>query len=247
MGLVFAFLAVALIYASVGFGGGSTYTAILALTGAPFQAIPVISLCCNLAVVSGSLFRFAKAGQLPWREAWPYLVLSIPVAYWMGTLSLAESSFLLILGIALILSAFAMVWPVPQKGHLLKPPGFLTRIGLGGVFGALAGLVGIGGGIFLAPSLYLLKAATPQHIAATASLFIAANSLAGLAGHLSRALSLQTVASHWPLLVAVVVGGQIGSWLTIKVMPQRWLKWATAGLVFYVGLRLLLQLSESSV
>lgn len=238
------FLLIAFLYASVGFGGGSTYTAILSLTDVPFNTIPMISLACNLAVVSGSLIRFSQAGQLPWKTAFPYLLLSVPVAWWMGTLPLEKGIFLLILGLALLLSAVAMLWPTPSESEP-QHPRLATRFALGGAFGGLAGLVGIGGGIFLAPSLHVLRADTPKHIAATASLFIAANSVAGLLGHYSKLGTFEPVIDHFGLLVAVVIGGQLGNWITLNILPAKWLKVATAIMVVYVGGRLLLLSSES--
>ena len=109
--------------------------------------------------------------------------------------------------------------------------------------GYLAGLVGIGGGIFLAPLLHLTRWDTARCIAATAALFILVNSLFGLAGQLLKngpAILPQAVAVGLPLMLAVAIGGQIGSLLAVRFLPQRIMRWLTAALTLFVGLRLLI-------
>ena len=111
--------------------------------------------------------------------------------------------------------------------------------------GYLAGLVGIGGGIFLAPLLHLVRWNDARAIAATASLFILVNSLFGLAGQVVKngpGRLGAAVELGLPLLVAVAVAGQVGSLLALKYLPQRWIRWGTAALTAWVGGRLLLNL-----
>ncbi|MEO0690258.1 MAG: sulfite exporter TauE/SafE family protein, partial [Pseudomonadota bacterium] len=111
--------------------------------------------------------------------------------------------------------------------------------------GYLAGLVGIGGGIFLAPLLHLVRWKSAREIAATASLFILINSLFGLVGQLAKpgAVSLGgALGAALPLLIAVAVGGQIGSLMAARILPMRWVRWLTAALVIVVGARLLIGL-----
>src|SRR3546814_2173315 len=111
--------------------------------------------------------------------------------------------------------------------------------------GYLAGLVGIGGGIFLAPLLHLTRWHDARAIAATASLFILVNSLFGLAGQMLKngpEVFGQAIGGGLPLLLAVAIGGQIGSLMAVQFLPQRIIRWLTAALVIWVGARLLLGL-----
>ena len=63
--LTLGFFATALLYASVGFGGGSTYSALLALAEFDYRLLPIVSLACNILVVTGSTIRFGRAGLVP--------------------------------------------------------------------------------------------------------------------------------------------------------------------------------------
>lgn len=241
--LVLAFFATALLYASVGFGGGSTYSALLALAGLDYRVLPLVSLACNIVVVAGSTVRFSRAGILPWRRAMVLTGLAAPAALLGGLTPIGESHFLLLLGASLVLTGLTLLIPVARSSEtrptraarfapLAAPP-----------LGYLAGLVGIGGGIFLAPLLHLVRWAEAKSIAATAALFILVNSLFGLVGQILKGGEGRfeaAVGFGLPLLVAVAVGGQIGSYLVVRFLPQRWIRWITAGLTLFVGVRLVL-------
>ncbi|QPC99809.1 sulfite exporter TauE/SafE family protein [Qipengyuania soli] len=240
--LLAAFLVTALLYASVGFGGGSTYSALLALSGIDYRVLPLISLCCNLVVVLGGTIRFARAGVIPWRPAAILTAIAAPAAFLGGLTPIGESAFMLLLGASLVLTALTMLLPV-KEGDEGRPHGLARLAPLAAApLGYLAGLVGIGGGIFLAPLLHLTRWNNPRAIAATASLFILVNSLFGLAGQVLKGGEGRLVAAMdfgLPLLIAVAIGGQIGSWIAVHKLPQKWIRWGTAALVFWVGFRLL--------
>jgi uncharacterized membrane protein YfcA len=233
---------VALIYASVGFGGGSSYTALLTFTGIEPKLIPVISLCCNIVVVTGGAIRFWRAGLIDWKSVLPLLLASAPLAFLGGLAPLKEVTFLVILGSALLLCALALVLPQERLPHLNVPKPLV--LGLSAAVGLLAGLSGIGGGIFMAPVLHLIRWAEAKRIAAFASLYILVNSITGLAGQLLKGgidAFVEPAATFWPLLLAVLVGGQLGSALGIKLFSPAWLRRVTAILVGYAAVRLLLQ------
>ncbi len=240
--LALAFLVTALLYASVGFGGGSTYAALLALSGLDYRLLPLVALACNIVVVAGGSIRFARAGITPWRRAAVIVALGAPASFVGGLIPIAREVFLTLLGASLVLTSLTMLVPV-SEGHAGEP----TRAARWMPFvapplGLLAGLVGIGGGIFLAPLLHLTRWHNARAIAATASLFILVNSLFGLAGQLAKngpGLFGQALGAALPLLVAVVIGGQIGSLLAARLLPPQWIRWLTAALVLVVGVRLL--------
>jgi uncharacterized protein len=238
--LVPLFAIVALVYASVGFGGGSTYTALLKLFGVHFKLIPVISLMCNIVVVAGGTIRFARAKQYVWGRVLPLLAVSAPLAYLGGLYPLKQSTFFLILGFSLLLSAFALLVPVQKMQQRQLPQPVLLL--LSGSVGLLAGLSGIGGGIFMSPVLHLIRWSDARRISAFASIYILINSVAGIAGQLVKggaASFAGPLATYWPLLIAVLLGGQIGSHLGVKILPVGILRGLTALLVGYVAVTLL--------
>ncbi|MGY8973330.1 MAG: sulfite exporter TauE/SafE family protein [Sphingomonadales bacterium] len=241
--LVVAFFVAALLYASVGFGGGSTYTALLALAEIDYRLLPLLSLACNIVVVAGSSVRFARAKVTPWRNALLLTGVAAPAALLGGLTPIDEATFLTILGASLVLTALTLLLPLRDTATG-APPRFAGVMPLLAVpLGYLAGLVGIGGGIFLAPFLHLTRWDSARAIAATASLFILVNSLFGLAGQLLKGGTGRLGAAidfGLPLLVAVAIGGQIGSLLALKYLPQRWIRYGTAALTAWVGGRLLL-------
>ena len=237
---LFAF--VALIYASVGFGGGSTYSALLALSGVDYKLIPVIALLCNIIVVTGGTIRFARAGLIDWWQVLPLVAVSAPLAFVGGLVPLKQSVFYLLLGGGLFLSSVVLLVRVETFVTRRFPTPFLLAIS--GAVGLLAGLSGIGGGIFMSPVLHMIRWADAKRIAAFASLYILINSITGIAGQLVKAgpVSLMNpTAEYWPLMLAVLIGGQMGSYLGLKLLSATWLRRLTALLVGYVAIRLLWQ------
>lgn len=240
--LAAAFALTALLYAAVGFGGGSTYSALLALAGVDFRLLPVVSLACNIVVVAGSSIRFARAGLTPWRGALLLTAIAAPAAFLGGLTPIKEATFLAVLGGSLVLTGVTLLLPATatREGEPSRAARWMPLIAA--PIGYLAGLVGIGGGIFLAPLLHLARWNGARQIAATAALFILVNSLFGLAGQLLKNgpdLIGAAAAFGLPLLIAVVIGGQIGSLLAVRYLPQAAIRWLTAALTIYVGARLL--------
>ena len=244
--LVAGFFVTALLYASVGFGGGSTYNALLALAGVDYRILPLVALSCNLVVVAGSTIRFARAGVTPWRGALLLTGIAAPAAFIGGLTPIGEGAFLTILGASLVLTGATMLLPLRNRSEAGEPTRLARFAPLVALpLGYLAGLVGIGGGIFLAPLLHLSRWNSARAVAATAALFILVNSLFGLGGQLIKGGAGRFAAAidiGLPLLVAVAIGGQIGSWLALRYLPQTWIRWGTAALTLWVGGRLLLGL-----
>lgn len=240
--LVPGFFGTALLYSSVGFGGGSTYTALLALAGTDYRVLPILSLACNVVVVTGGTIRFARARELPWREALTLSLVAAPLAFLGGLTPIKQDTFLALLGASLVFAALALLLPVAKDGEVRAQRPWTMSL-VAAPLGYIAGLVGIGGGIFLAPVLHLARWNTARRIAATASLFILINSLAGLAGQLAKSGPARfgaALSGGLPLLLAVVVAGQVGSYLALRFLPAQVIRWLTAALTGWVGLRLLL-------
>lgn len=242
MFLAVSFFLIAFLYSSVGFGGGSSYLALLALVLSSFFVIRSTALICNLLVVSGSTYLYYKAGHFKGKAFLPFILSSIPLAFLGAIYKLEEQVFFRILGIALILAAVALIWQTVQLGNTLKLvryPKWISYL-IGGAVGFLSGLVGIGGGIFLAPILNYLKWEQPLKIAALASFFILVNSLAGIIGLLVSNTFTVSWVELSTLAVAVVLGGQLGVRLALFKVSPKAIRILTALLVFFVGVRVLL-------
>ena len=239
LGCLFFFVAV--FYASIGFGGGSSYIALLALREVPFAAIPVIALLCNVIVVSGNSFHYARAGYLDKRLLLPLALASVPMAYIGGRLPISKETFLVLLFVGLTLSGLRLLTQHKQYGET-SPHYRQLPLWLGGSIGAglglLAGITGIGGGIFLAPVLYQFRAGSPKHIATASSVFILLNSLSGLAGQFHKSGMSQVILEFWYLPLLAFVGGQIGNRMTLKWIPPRIVALLTALLILFVAARL---------
>ncbi|HMR56775.1 MAG TPA: sulfite exporter TauE/SafE family protein [Cyclobacteriaceae bacterium] len=237
--LVSAFFIIALIYSSVGFGGGSSYLALLAQ---PFfallpETIKPIALLCNIVVVTGGVIIFYRKGELKWKEIWPFLVLSVPAAFIGGYWRLKERTFFILLGITLLLAAI-FLWIKPKQ-NVSKELSLTTLAGLGGGIGLLSGLVSIGGGIFLSPILHLINWSTAKKISALASAFILVNSISGLVGYFSAGGRAVNWGFAGPLLLAVFVGGQIGSRLGSQVFNAIYIRRITAIVILVAAVNIL--------
>ena len=235
------FFVTALIYSSVGFGGGSTYLAILLIWGVPYTIFPVIALVCNIIVVSGNSINFIRSKNININLLFPYLIGSIPFAFIGGSITIEKSLFeILLFCVLLVAGIFLLIESKSFNKEQIKINKIprLISISIGAIIGFMSGLVGIGGGIFLSPLLFLMKAGYPRHITSSASLFILINSIFGIAGQLTKDQILDQVIIYWPLFLSVLVGGQIGSVLNIKFLPNKILALLTSFLVIFVAIRI---------
>tara|TARA_B100000927_G_scaffold180390_1_gene145314 strand:+ start:486 stop:1229 length:744 start_codon:yes stop_codon:yes gene_type:complete len=235
------FFVTAIIYASVGFGGGSTYLALLLLWDVPYYIFPIIALACNIIVVSGNSFNYIRVGNLNIKLLLPYLLGSIPFAFIGGSIEIDKDIFEIILFVVLAVAGLLLLFNFKAYGNhskIYKSLPIFFSIPIGIILGFVSGIVGIGGGIFLSPILYLLKAANPNHITTTVSLFILINSIFGIFGQITKDINLHEITNYLYLLIAVFVGGQIGNFLNIKIIPTRILALITSLLVIFVAARM---------
>jgi uncharacterized protein len=239
--LSFLFFLTAILYSSVGFGGGSTYLALLLIWGIPYQIFPVIALCCNIIVVSGNCFNYIRAGNINIKLLAPYLISSIPLAFIGGSISIDKNFFEILLFIVLTVAGFLLLVNFKffdKKDDVYRNLPRIISIMIGGLIGFISGVVGIGGGIFLSPILLLIRAGHAKHIATAASIFILINSISGLAGQLTKSFVFSEVQNYWFLFLLVFIGGQFGNFLNIKIFPIRAMTIVTAGLVIFVSIRM---------
>ncbi len=239
--LVPTFFLIATLYSSVGFGGGSSYLALLVLFATDVPFIRTTALLCNLMVVSGNVYWYYHHGHINVRRFLPFVLVSVPLAYVGASLRISEQTFYTILGGTLILSALLLFQNTVGK-RTLPPRSFPPWLAwlLGGSIGGLAGLVGIGGGIFLSPLLNHLRWEAPVRIAALASVFILVNSTAGIVGLVAADNFQMTLIPTLALLAAVGVGGQCGIRLSLRRFNALAIRRVTALLVMAVGLRTLI-------
>ncbi len=237
MMLPLAFGITALLYAMAGFAGGSTYLALLALWKLPILLVPPLALICNAIVAGGSGLRYWHARLLPWRLLLPHMALAVPCAYFGGRLSIDKTALNALTAFCLTASALLLLSRTAKPVQHPVPPPIMLALAAGAILGFFSGVVGIGGGIFLVPFLYALKAGQPRDIAATCTWFILANSLAGLAGQWHR-LDMAQMLPYWPLPLAVFIGGQAGNLLLLKHLPEMAVRRLTGLLLFGVAARL---------
>ena len=235
------FFVTAILYASVGFGGGSTYLALMLIWDIPYYIFPVIALICNIFVVSGNSFNYIKAGNLNLKLLLPYLIGSIPLAFIGGSLEIDKNLFEIFLFIVLTIAGTLLLINFKSydnnESTYRNVPIFISII-IGAVLGFVSGVVGVGGGIFLSPILFLIKAAKPKHIVTAASLFIFINSISGVIGQLTKNIVLSDISNYWYLFLIVIIGGHIGNFLNLKIFPTRFLALITSVLVLFVAIRI---------
>ena len=235
------FFVTAILYSSVGFGGGSTYLALLLIWDIPYYIFPVLALVCNVIVVSGNSFNYIRTGNFNSKLLLVYLVGSIPFAFLGGSIAVEKKIFEIILFVVLSLAGFFLLISnrnYSEKIIKINNINPLFSIMIGSVIGFTSGIVGIGGGIFLSPILFLLRAAHPKQIVTTASLFILLNSISGILGQLTKENVLNELFNYYPLFLAVLIGGQIGNFLNLKFLSNRLLAILTSLLVIFVAMRI---------
>ncbi len=243
------FFLAAVLYSSVGHGGASGYLAAMGLMGVPPPLLRPTALVMNVAVATISLLRFAQAGRATggtnWRLFWPFAIGSIPMAYLGGTIHLPTRVHAIIVGVVLLYSAGRLFYEtmparmaaIAARGARPLPPLWACGL-LGGAIGLLSGLTGVGGGVFLSPIIVLMAWATVRQAAAPTAAFILVNSIAGLAGLMTKKPALPDALPYW--VIAVIVGGLIGSWLGAKKLNLDAMRRALAVVLLIAALKMII-------
>ncbi len=217
--LALAITAAAVLYSSVGHGGASAYIALMALWGLAPAEIRPAALALNILVAGYAAIVFVRAGRFSWPVFWPFAVTAIPAAFLAGHLDVPEAIYRPLLAAALAAAALRyLLWPKLDANAETKPPPLAIALPTGAALGALAGLTGIGGGVYLSPLLVFARWSDPQRAAGIAACFIVANSTAGLAGRWS---ALASVPAYLPLLAAgALLGAVLGAGLSVAKLDR---------------------------
>lgn len=239
LGLTGLFLLMAVLYSAVGQGGGSGYLAAMALLGVAPESFRLIALTLNVVVASIGLVKFARAGHFNGKLLFPFVITSVPLAFVGGYHSLPAQVFKPLVGVALLWAAVLLIWkpPIPEEEVEGEPP-LWASLSAGGGIGLLSGLIGIGGGIFLAPFLILRGWASAKTTACLSSAFILVNSLAALTGVVFHAQGVPVFLPVWMAVVAL--GGWLGAEYGAKRFSPKTLHRLLAAVLLIAGAKIIL-------
>ncbi len=234
--LTLIFLMAAL-YSSVGHGGASGYLAAMALFGLAPQEMKAAALVMNVFVAGLVLLRLSRLRRFSWRLFLPIMAASLPMAFWGGMIQLEDHAYRYLVGAALLVAALRFIFERGDERAGETPRLWLALL-VGAALGLLAGMTGVGGGIYLSPLLLFLGWCTMRDSAAIAAAFIVLNSLAGLAGH---GMGGGVWPSGLPCLVAVALAGAVvGSELLVRRFPPRWLRRLLGVVLVIAGVKMVL-------
>jgi uncharacterized membrane protein YfcA len=237
------FFTIAILYSTVGLGGGSGYIAVMGAAGLPPDVIRPTALSMNILVAAIGTFSYLRAGHFSARLFWPIALASVPMAYVGGYLELPPQIYRPLVGAVLIYTAWRL-WRSTRDGHPL--PAVRTDLPLwlavlvGALIGLMSGLMGIGGGTFLGPLLLLAGWADTRDALGITAAFVLFNSIAGLAGRLTASPNLPP--DIWLWIAAAGLGGLVGARLGSRRFDPRLLRMVLALILLAGGLRLLLNL-----
>lgn len=238
------FLFIAFLYASVGFGGGSLYLALL--SGGLGIALPYskeeirfIALLCNEVVTLWAMIQFIRSNDFNFKRNLTLIAFSSPFAFWASSLKIQQETFLHILGTALALAALALLVPLLFHRFKSKPLSPKLLFPIASVIGFLSGITGIGGGVYLSPFLYFSNWGDEKEIAKTTTSFIAINSFFALLPLLAKLETFNTETSY--LVVAVLVGGSLGNWFLRRKLPSKMIRILTSIVLLVAAINLLLK------
>lgn len=229
----------AMLYTAVGHAGASAYLAIMAFFSVAPETMRPTALVLNILVATFTTWRFARAGQFDLRLALPFVLGALPFAFLGGRIHLPADTYRPLVGAILLVAAVRLLWPRPiaQQATITSPP-LWASLGSGAAVGALSGLTGTGGGIFLSPILLFFGWSTPRRASGVAALFILVNSIAGLAGNLSSVGKLPDALPYF--IAAVAIGAAIGTSFGIARLPNARLLQALGVVLLIAGGKLLL-------
>lgn len=230
-------LFVAFLYASVGHGGASGYIAIMSLFNVSVDTYKPIVLLLNIVIAGIAFLQFYRAGYFRWSLCWPFLITSIPFAFLGSRVRIQDNAYNLMLGIALIFPIIRLLGVNPTEKKERKTMLLPWALVIGAIIGMAAGMLNIGGGIFLSPVLILMAWANAKESAAVSSLFIVCNSLSGLIAVTNLPSAFNTTFYLW--LGTAMVGGIIGSYFGSRNFKNMTVQYILAGVLGIACIKLI--------
>ena len=228
---------VAFLYASVGHGGASGYIAIMSVFNIGVDVYKPVVLVLNIVIAGIAFFQFYKAGYFRWSLCWPFLLTSIPFAFLGSKLRVGDDVYSLLLGLALIFPIIRLLGVNPKEKRERRPMPVIWAIFTGAIIGFVAGMLNIGGGIFLSPVLILMAWANAKEAAAVSSIFIVCNSFSGLMASLNLVPVFDTTFYLW--LGMAIVGGVVGSFLGSRNFRNMTVQYLLAGVLTVACVKLI--------
>lgn len=228
----------AVLYSTVGHAGASAYLAIMALFALPPEVMRPTALALNILVSGIATVRYARAGLFDRKLFWPFAVTAVPAAWVAGGVPLPADIYRPILGGVLLLSGLRLMSPKPIRAlKAVRAPRLPVALATGVGVGALSGLVGVGGGIFLSPIILFLGWSDPRTTSGTVAPFILVVSISGLAGNLA---SVGALPAELPwFAAAVTAGGLVGTWLGARRLAPQGILYALAAVELVAAWKLL--------
>lgn len=228
---------VAFLYASVGHGGASGYLALMALAGVAPAGMRPTALILNLFVSATSFIQYYRGGHFRFKIFWPFILASVPMAFWGGRIDIDDSLYKQILGILLLVPIIRFIFYPNPSIEELKKAHTVISLGIGALIGFLSGLIGIGGGILLSPVLLLLKWTDQKQTAAISALFILINSTSGLIGQWTKGIQISS--GMYAMILVAFIGGLCGAFLGSRRFDQKILKYILAAVLMLAAFKLL--------
>ncbi|MGV3507783.1 MAG: sulfite exporter TauE/SafE family protein [Sphingobacteriaceae bacterium] len=237
--LALSLFVVGFLYASVGHGGASGYLAVLSIFSIPVVSYKPVILILNILVAGIGFIQFTRAGFFKWKLCWPFLISSLPMAFIGSKMTIQGDIYNLILGLALIIPVVRLLGLIPGEKNNQREVSVPLALIFGLIMGFLAGMLSIGGGIFLSPLLIILAWANAKEAAAASALFIVLNSASGLLGHTAE-IQFGNESLIW--FTSALAGGIAGSYFgsrhfalnTVKYLLSAVLAIASCKLIFFM-------------
>lgn len=228
---------VAFLYASVGHGGASGYLALMVIFSIAPEVMRPTALLLNLFVSLTSFIQFYRGKHFTWKLFLPLAIASVPLAFVGGLIVVDGTIYKKILGLLLLIPIIRFLFfPNFTVTDIRKPNTALSLL-IGAVIGLLSGMIGIGGGIILSPILLLLKWTDQKRTAAISALFIFVNSVAGLAGQLTKGIRFSE--DMYMYVIIAFVGGLCGAYFGALRFKQAILKNVLAVVLILASWKLL--------
>ncbi len=235
--LIIILALIAFLYAAVGHGGASGYLAFMALIGTEPLLMKSTALVLNLFVAGIAFISYYRNGFFKLQLLWPFIVTSIPAAFFGSRMSIEANTYKMILGIFLLIAIARMLMKINSKATLSELS-YPVALLIGALLGFFSGMIGIGGGIILSPILLLVGWANVKEAAAVSAPFIFLNSLSGILGMASGGMAV--VPNFWLWIIIAVTGGLVGAYMGSTKFSLRGLNYLLAIVLASAAFKLIL-------